>query len=66
MYVYRSEIYLNFLRILRYVQISTNAIIQKSTHATAIAETNAEDMIVSALLVSRAMLLKKMDVKVPA
>jgi hypothetical protein len=31
----------------------------------AIAETHVEDMIVSALLVSRAMLLNNMDAKVP-
>uniref|UniRef100_A0A453PXA3 Protein kinase domain-containing protein n=1 Tax=Aegilops tauschii subsp. strangulata TaxID=200361 RepID=A0A453PXA3_AEGTS len=43
--------------------ISTNVIIQTSIHVTDIAETHTEDMIVSALLVSKAMLLNQMDVK---
>lgn len=41
-----------------------NVIIQTSTRVTAIAETHMEDMIVSALLASRAMHLNQMDVKV--
>jgi hypothetical protein len=41
-----------------------SVLIRTSIRATEIAETHSEDMIVGALLVSRAMLLSKMDVKV--